>query len=359
MIHKYILPVIAVAALSFAVVYVLNTRKVESPTEPYASPAAKPDETGLAGSGIVEPSTQNIAVGASVPGIVTWVIPFERVGTPVKKGEVLFRLDDRQQRAELALREAMLESAKIQLERQENMPRPEEVEPIEARFREARVNLADQEEQFERARRLFSKQAMSEIDFTRRNFAVQIAQEQVRRAEADLKLIKAGAWKYDLAVSRAAVKQAEAQVLQVKTALELLEVRAPIDAELLQINVRPGEFVGAPPGQTLVLLGNVKDIHVRVDIDEHDAPRFQPGMPAVGYLRGLTNVKYPLEYVRTEHYIVPKKSLTGDNTERVDTRVLQVIYKFKTKPDDSNRVYIGQQMDVFLQKPSEQSAQRD
>jgi HlyD family secretion protein len=42
---------------------------------------------------------------------------------------------------------------------------------------------------------------------------------------------------------------------------------------------------------------------------------------------------------------VPKKSLTGDNTERVDTRVLQVIYALETK---NRPIYVGQQMDVFV-----------
>jgi hypothetical protein len=43
--------------------------------------------------------------------------------------------------------------------------------------------------------------------------------------------------------------------------------------------------------------------------------------------------------------VIPKKSLTGDNTERVDTRVLQVIYALEGA---EGRVYVGQQLDVFL-----------
>ena len=128
-------------------------------------------------------------------------------------------------------------------------------------------------------------------------------------------------------------------------------VRAPSKAVLLQVSVRPGEFVGAPPGQTVILLGNLDDLHVRVDIDEHDAPRFRPGTPARGYLRGHPDHEYELEFVRREPYILPKKSLTGDNTERVDTRVLQVIYRFRKKPDAEHEVYVGQQLDVFIGQP--------
>ena len=46
-----------------------------------------------------------------------------------------------------------------------------------------------------------------------------------------------------------------------------------------------------------------------------------------------------------EPFVVPKKSLTGDSTERVDTRVLQVIYRVE---DDALPLFVGQQMDVFI-----------
>jgi hypothetical protein len=66
----------------------------------------------------------------------------------------------------------------------------------------------------------------------------------------------------------------------------------------------------------------------------------------VATLKGRPGVKFPLEFVRVEPYVVPKRSLTGDNAERVDTRVLQVIYAM---PDDRpSAVFVGQQMDVYL-----------
>jgi HlyD family secretion protein len=49
--------------------------------------------------------------------------------------------------------------------------------------------------------------------------------------------------------------------------------------------------------------------------------------------------------VRFEPYVVPKMSLTGDSTERVDTRVLQVIYSFER---GNLPIYIGQQMDIYI-----------
>jgi biotin carboxyl carrier protein len=148
----------------------------------------------------------------------------------------------------------------------------------------------------------------------------------------------------EVAPSEAAV--AEAQAEQTETDLKRALVTAPVDGVVLQVNVHRGEYVGTPPSQALVVLGAIDDkVHVRVDVDEHDIPRFKTGAPARASLRGTPEVSFPLEFVRVERYVIPKKSLTGDNTERVDTRVLQAIYDL----DTTNRpIYVGQQLDVFI-----------
>ena len=99
--------------------------------------------------------------------------------------------------------------------------------------------------------------------------------------------------------------------------------------------------------------GDSDKLHVRVDIDEYDIPRFVPNAPARATLKGQPTDFYPLKFVRIEPYVVPKKSLTGDNTERVDTRVLQVIYAIDSA---GKRLFVGQQLDVFIDagSPSEQ-----
>jgi hypothetical protein len=95
-----------------------------------------------------------------------------------------------------------------------------------------------------------------------------------------------------------------------------------------------------------MLLGNVSNLHVRVDIDEHDIPRFSLNAPARAIIKGHPELSFPLKFVRVDPYVVPKKSLTGMNTERVDTRVLQVIYTFEP---GSMPVFVGQQVEVFLE----------
>jgi hypothetical protein len=90
----------------------------------------------------------------------------------------------------------------------------------------------------------------------------------------------------------------------------------------------------------------VKPLHVRVDVDEQEAWRVCDGARAMGRVRGNAQVETPLAFVRFEPFVMPKKSLTGDSTERVDTRVLQVIYRVER---EDVPLYVGQQLDVFIE----------
>jgi hypothetical protein len=62
-------------------------------------------------------------------------------------------------------------------------------------------------------------------------------------------------------------------------------------------------------------------------------------------MRGNPEIKTPLRYVHTDPDVIPQTLLTGDSTQRTDSRVLQVIYSFDPA---SLRLYVGQLMDVFI-----------
>jgi multidrug resistance efflux pump len=141
--------------------------------------------------------------------------------------------------------------------------------------------------------------------------------------------------------------QALAQRDETKSLLERLTVRAPRPGTVLQVNVRAGEYATPGSAEPLLLLGETLRLQVRADVDEVNAPLVKAGSPGIAYLKGSTAQAIPLTFARIEPYIVPKKSLTGDNAERVDTRVLQIIYHFERPPFP---VYAGQQVDVFIKR---------
>jgi multidrug resistance efflux pump len=346
---RYVLPLAAAACLVFAIAYVLRPDKAatdESVPANSVRPPATPFVDTLAGAGVVEPQSENISIGSPLPGIVAEVPVV--VGQRVAKGDLLFRMDDRQLRSELASRQAALAIAQAELTRLQNEPRPEQVAVDTAQVEEAEAVAIEAKLQLERVTQLRATNSVTpaEMDAAQRTAAV--AEAQLARTRAELDLLNAGAWYLDEAVAQQQVEQARAEVQRIQTELDRLEVRAPRDGEVLQVNVRPGEYAGTPPGATLMILGSTEHLHVRVDIDEQDIGRYRVGIPGVAMPRGFPDLKYDLKFNRVEPFVVPKRSLTGDNTERVDTRVLQVIYEVvRNEPP----LYVGQQLDVFFKLP--------
>jgi len=265
----------------------------------------------------------------------------------VKAGDPLFKLDDRQLNADLAVRKAAVDAARADLIRLKSQPRKEELPIYEATVNEAEANLASAEDELRRSQRLEARGpgVVTEQELVNRRETRDMAKARLAKAKADLALWRAGAWQPAIDVAAAAVRQAEAQVASVEEEIDRTVVKALVDGEVLQVNVHPGEFVGTPNPEPLIVLGNVQKLHVRVDIDEHDIPRFVPGAPAEAVLKGNSGLKFPLRFVRVEPYVIPKRSLTGQNTERVDTRVLQAIYALD--PTDKP-LYVGQQVEVYI-----------
>jgi HlyD family secretion protein len=357
MIQKYALPAVAVSLVLFSVVFALYMQRPEPQSAPPVSPSISPFGHTVAGAGMVEPSTESsvngyISVGTQLGGLVTTV--HIRIGQEVKRGQLLFELDRRQTEADLQVRLAALENAEANLRKLERQPWEMQVPPSEAQLRVAEANLKSAQDVRQRDREILSMggvDAVSPQDLITHEALYRAALAQVGVAKANLALLKAGAWEEDKNIAYTAVKQARAQVEQDKTNLDLLQVRVPVDGTILQVNVRPGEYVAAAPGQPLVMMGSLNPLHVRVSIDEEDLPRLRLNAPASAKLRGdARQEEIPMTFVRLEPYVMPKTSLTGVNTERVDTRVVQVIYAI----DPENRlvrekkVLVGQLLDVFI-----------
>ena len=290
---QYIVPGIAGAGIIIAIIYVMIAAKPDPIAKPIALPANTTFAAYISGAGIIEANTENIAIGTEVPGIVSEVNV--KVGSIVKKGAPLFNIDDRDAKAQLVLAEASL--------------------------KEAQAALADVKDQLRLVESVKDKRAMSVDEINRKRFLV---------AEAAAK-----------------VETSKANILAAQTTIDRMHVLAPVDGEVMKLNIRTGEY--APSGlltQPLITFGNLDPMHIRIDIDENDAWRFKAGAKGTASLRGNRDIHTPITFDHIEPYATPKLSLTGDSTERVDTRVLQVIYAY----DHANmNAYAGQQVDVYIE----------
>ncbi len=313
-----ILPIIAVGSLAWAVSSVVSSQPKREVTEPPVMPPRTSFERTIAAIGLVEPSSEAIAMGSHRHGVVEKVLV--KLGEEVKAGQALIKLDTRDLEAELEVGRAMVVEA-------------------EAKLAVAKAEETQARRNWEFAEKLKDSRAISEEERTQRETSLAMVKAQVGSAEA-------------------ACLSAKARLRMTDTEIERSVVKAPIDGAVLQVKVRAGEFVSAAAAGSApwMTLGETKELHVRADVDEHEAWRVNAGAKARAHVRGNPELKVELEFVRFEPLVVPKKSLTGDATERVDTRVLQVIYRVVGAMPE--RLFIGQQMDVFVEAIESQVAGR-
>ena len=345
MIRVLVVPLLALGGAGYAAWIVARGSVPPQVAPPVAPPARAPFAAYIAGAGLVEAQGQNVALASPLARLIEEVLV--KVGDEVSKGAPLFRLDGRDLAAEREIRRAAVASARARLDRLLASPRPEELPGSEARVKEAEAVLADLRRQVEMWEKVADVRAVTADEVSRKRFAAQAADARLAEVKAARDLLKAGAWKPEVDVARAELASAEAQAKAVETELDRLTVRAPTDGTVLQLNARAGEFAPAGPSATPpVLFGALKRFHVRVDVDENDAWRFQPTAKAAAFVRGNRELRADLTFERVEPYVLPKRSLTGESTERVDTRVLQVVYSFDR---GAIPVFVGQQMDVFIE----------
>ena len=344
-----VLPVLAIAGASLAVYTVKKQARPAPVAPPSGEPTRSPFGNRVAGSGLVEPVTEIVNVGTPIGGVVETVLV--REGDVVKKGQELFIIDQRMMKSQLQSAKARLEVARRKLDQLKSLPRAEDLAKAQAVVEQRRAALKDAQSRLDRLNAITDPGAISANERPTREYELANAKARMTEAEADLGEVRKGAYPEDLAVAAADVQVAEAEVNALSTDLDRSDVRAPIDATILRVTARPGQFAAASSGgsEGLVTLGQLTPLNIRVDVDELDAWRFDPNGKAVAVLRGGKRVEHPIRYVRTVPVVIPKKTLTGDNAERIDTRVLQLIYTFN---EPNPGVLPGQVLDVYVETGS-------
>ena len=343
-----ILPIISVLGIGLAVYLVYKQSRPAPTAPPSGQPTKSPFSNRVAGSGLVEPATEIMNIGTSISGTVQSISVKE--GQLLKKGDILFTIDQRDTVAQLGAAKAKLEVATRKVEQLKSMPRVEDVDRAKAIVAQRQSALDDATLRLQRLNAVEDQSAISANEKPTRMFEMNLTTARLAEAQSELAKLMKGTYPEDLAVAVAEAKVADADVGMLQTDLAQSEVKAPIDGTVLRVNARAGEFAAAGTlREGLVVMGQLTPLHIRVDVDELDAWRFDPKGKAVAVLRGGKIVEFPIEYVRTVPVVIPKRTLTGENSERIDTRVMEMIYRFQ---QDNPQVLPGQLLDVYIDSGS-------
>ena len=337
--------------------YVFGMQRKAEP--PVFTPVSNPYATAIYADGIVESEQvggQNVNIYPEVPGPITQVLVHE--GQQVTAGTPLLKIDDSVQIATTEQLRAQAEAARVAWQELEAQPRKETLAVTKAQVDQAQANLKAARDQYDKrlaSYRIDNRSISKDVVDTAQD-AVAQAQTTLEVAQRQYELTRAGAWSYDISNAQ---KQYEALAQSYKAASALLQkytVRAQADGVVLALNGTPGSYVssqGVYDAYTqgfdpLVVMGASQDyLSVRCYIDEILVSR----LPAPGHIQAQlsvrgTDIKVPLEFVRVQPYVSPKIELSNQREEKVDLRVLPVIFRFKKQ--DLPMVYPGLLVDVFI-----------
>jgi HlyD family secretion protein len=318
---RVILPVLAVIGIIIAILMVLRglpDRKAEVATiTPPKMPQEQREKGSVAGSGVVEPSSELIEIGTPLSGVVEEI--FITAGQQVSRGTPLFRIDTRDAKAAVAQAQAQVRSA---------------LQAVEA----AKTQVKVAQNQLALFRGVSDARAVSRLEIIDREGVLAQARAQ-------------------LALTQAQASEARANVDRAQVDITRRTVRAPLTAQILQVRTRIGQLASAGNGpggsqDPLMTMGVTIPLHVRVDIDENEIDRIENRAPAIISARGNSAQRVTAVFVRAEPQVVPKRSLTNSASERVDVRVLQLIYAL---PLEGHALFVGQQIDAFLPANTSQS----
>ena len=343
--RKYFSTILSVTLLGLLLILAtfFKESSFKEPAQPPPDPAPNPFSRHVSGVGIVEPQSGNIYISNPFDRMVKRVAV--SVNDQIKKGDLLFQLDHRDLIANLRVKEREYQIALAKLQQLEALPRKEDLSIAQEAVKKAQTEWNESKTEYEMSSDLPNPRAMSKAEQNKRLYRFQMAEAVLREAQAQLEKIQSGAWHPELKVAQQEVEQAQAGIDAVKTEIQRMYVKSPIDGTVLQVKIRPGEIASRDPYNTAMILGNMDELYLRVSINQFDAPFINPDVPAVAFRQGERKTEYPLEFVRVEPYMVPKKYLTNAVAEKVDTQVLEILYRIK-KNDPP--LFIGEQMDVFI-----------
>jgi HlyD family secretion protein len=353
-----ILVLVLVGALG-AVVSALVSAAPNKPQAPYFNPAPNPYAEGIYARGIVEsyqPNGANINLYPEVAGSIVRLLVTE--GQTVTKGTPLVQIEESVQRATVEQLRAQAEAAQALLEKLHAEPRRENLQVASAQSAVAQAGLKTAEDALDKQRASFalSPQSVSKDVLDNAINAQKVARANLAMVTRQYDLTRAGAWVFDV---RNQQKQVEALAKAHAASSALLAkytLRAPTEGTVMSVGVAVGSYV-SPQGvydsytqgfDPIVVMGTPNDtLGVRCYVDEILIPRLPPVNKLAGqmFIRG-TNTKIPLEFVRLQPYVSSQLVLASQRSEKVDLRVLPVVFRFRPPPIVD--MYPGEDVDVYI-----------
>ena len=255
-------------------------------------------------------------------------LPVEE-GQRVKQGALLARLDDADYRQKVRIGEATVNVRESSLALMRAGTREQEVRASEQTMLGAQADLEEKKLDYDRAQRLFSKDELSTQDRDLANTALKRAEAAFQAAQQRYNEAVEGSRKEDVAIARANLGAANADLGLSRVNLDYTTLRAPSAGVITVREAELGEVV--IPGAPVVTLADLDHIWLRAYIAETDLGRIRWGQEAT-----ITTDTYPGKQYRGRiSFISSSAEFTPKSVQTYKERIT-LVYRIKIDIDNPN-----------------------
>ena len=230
-------------------------------------------------------AVSDVTVTARVRGTV--VEDLIREGQVVRKGDVLYRLDDASYRFAMLQAGAAVDLARENLRKVRNISRPEEISRLEALAGEARAGLEKARSDAARYEALYREGAVSLSQKESMDLALVAARARAEVADENLNQALSGAREEDIAGAEAAVAQAQAAYDLARDTWEDATIRSPIGGTVSSKEAFEGDTLET--GMVVCNLVDLSSFRIRLGVPGSEVGEIHPGdkVPvSIGTLQG-------------------------------------------------------------------------
>jgi len=281
----------------------------------------------------------------SLPGRVAKVLT--REGQALKKGDVIFRMEDRPARYLLTQAEAELRAAKARHSDALKLPKKHQSEIAQqGQAIIAKQNLLSAaRHDMTRLQRLVDSKAAPKEDLSAADDRVKAAEAAIKGEEEKLRELGLVDPENDISRAEADVAAKQAQLESARFALEECNVKAPCDGEVLRLQVSAGEWLGAVPKQSAVQFLPAGPRIVRAEVEQEFANRVKEGQVAEIHDDSKTGPVWHGKVVHISDWYTHRRSIVQEPLQFNDVRTLECIIQIDPH---AQMPKIGQRVRVML-----------
>ena len=296
----------------------------------------------IAAGGLVEPVNEERVIIPQISGRLDRVYIEE--GDSVTAGQLIAEIENAELRAAMAAAAAQVDLRQAELDVLKNGARAEEIAAAEASLAAADAAARLAAETLKRNQPLLAEGRISQSRFDEVQAAADTARAERARAAASLALLRAGARSEDIRAAEARLAAARAERQRAEALFEKSQVRSPVDGTVLKRDLREGETVVALSPLPLARIGDIRQLHVRADIDELDIDRIKVGQSAKVSSDAFPGRSVSGKVIHVSQRMGRRNLSSGDPAEKQDVKILEALILLDGHP----ALPVGLRVDVFI-----------